>query len=52
MTYVVINLLASTLFIAAVAFVYAACGTVNLAELAERFPALDHESAWPSACCW
>ena len=41
MTYVVINLLASTLFITAVAFVYAACGTVDLAELSVRFTALD-----------
>ena len=43
MTYVVINLLASTLFITTIAFVYAACGTVNLAELGVRFPALDDD---------
>ncbi|HSK97968.1 MAG TPA: Na+/H+ antiporter subunit D [Euzebyales bacterium] len=36
MTYVVINLLASVLFVAAVAFVYAATGTVNMAQLAVR----------------
>jgi multicomponent Na+:H+ antiporter subunit D len=36
MTYVVINLLASTLFVATVAFIYAATGTVNLAQLAVR----------------
>jgi multicomponent Na+:H+ antiporter subunit D len=36
MTYVVINLLASTLFVTAVGFVYAATGTVNLADLAGR----------------
>jgi len=36
MTYVIVNLLASTLFVAAVAWVYAATGTVNLADLATR----------------
>jgi multicomponent Na+:H+ antiporter subunit D len=41
MTYVVMNLLASTLFLMGVAFVYAATGTVNLALLAERVPELD-----------
>lgn len=40
MTYVVMNLLASTLFIFGLAFVYAATGTVNLALLAERVPEL------------
>ncbi len=40
MTYVVVSLLASTLFITAVALVYAATGTVNLAELAVRMPDL------------
>lgn len=34
MTYVIVNLLASTLFVAAIAWVYAATGTVNLADLA------------------
>ena len=33
MTYVVINLIASVLFLTAIAFVYAALGTVNLADL-------------------
>jgi multicomponent Na+:H+ antiporter subunit D len=33
MTYVVISLLASTLFLAALAFIYAATGTVNMADL-------------------
>ncbi|MEM7340096.1 MAG: proton-conducting transporter membrane subunit [Actinomycetota bacterium] len=42
MTYVVLNLLASTLFLIGVAFVYAATGTVNMALLAERVPELDH----------
>jgi multicomponent Na+:H+ antiporter subunit D len=41
MTYVVMNLVASTMFITTVAFVYAATGTVNLATLSQRFPALD-----------
>jgi multicomponent Na+:H+ antiporter subunit D len=36
MTYVVISLLASTLFLAALAYTYAATGTVNLADLAQR----------------
>ena len=41
MTYVVINLVASLLFVSAVAFVYAATGTVNLADLAGRMDAID-----------
>ncbi len=41
MSYVVMNLLASTLFLFGVAFVYAATGTVNIGLLAERIPALD-----------
>ena len=36
MTYVVISLVASTLFITALALLYAATGTVNMADLAER----------------
>jgi len=36
MTYVVISLLASTLFVTAIAFVYAATGTVNMADLSGR----------------
>lgn len=36
MTYVVINLLASTLFVAAVGWIYAATGTLNLADMAGR----------------
>lgn len=46
MTYVVINLFASTLFLFGVAFVYAATGTVNLAELAARIPELDDGVRW------
>ncbi len=41
MTYVVMNLFASTLFLLGLAFVYAATGTVNLALIAERIPELD-----------
>lgn len=41
MTYVVMNLFASTLFLFGVAFVYAATGTINMALLAERIPELD-----------
>ncbi|MXY10567.1 MAG: Na+/H+ antiporter subunit D [Acidimicrobiaceae bacterium] len=41
MTYVVMNLLASTLFLLGVAFVYSATNTVNMALLAERIPQLD-----------
>jgi multicomponent Na+:H+ antiporter subunit D len=40
MTYVVSNVFASTLFLFGVAIVYSATGTVNMAVLAERMPAL------------
>ncbi len=40
MTYVVMNLFASTLFLFGLAYVYAATGTVNMALLAERIPEL------------
>ncbi len=40
MTYVVINLVASTLFVVALALVYASTGTVNMADLATKIPAL------------
>lgn len=36
MTYVVISLIASTLFVTALALLYSATGTVNMADLAER----------------
>ena len=46
MTYVVISLVASTLFITTLALLYAATGTVNMADLADRLadvdPALRH----------
>jgi multicomponent Na+:H+ antiporter subunit D len=41
MTYVVISLLASTLFITAVGLVYAATGTVNMADLATKLTEID-----------
>ncbi|MFP3905445.1 MAG: proton-conducting transporter membrane subunit [Acidimicrobiales bacterium] len=40
MTYVVINLTASTLFVTVVAFVYGATGTLNFADLSQKFPAI------------
>ncbi len=46
MTYVVMNLFASTLFLLGIGFVYAATGTVNLALLAERIPELDDPVRW------
>jgi multicomponent Na+:H+ antiporter subunit D len=40
MTYIVISLIASTLFVTAIALVYSATGTVNFAQLAIRIGAL------------
>jgi multicomponent Na+:H+ antiporter subunit D len=40
MTYVVVSLVASALFLTALGFVYASAGTVNLADLAGRFAEL------------
>ncbi|CAN5837417.1 Na+/H+ antiporter subunit D [soil metagenome] len=40
MTYVVISLLASMLFLAVIAYTYAATGTINLAQLSGEIPAL------------
>ncbi|HEY8543689.1 MAG TPA: Na+/H+ antiporter subunit D [Acidimicrobiales bacterium] len=40
MTYVVISLIASTLFVTALAFVYSTTGTVNMADLAGRLEEL------------
>ncbi|MBI5089922.1 MAG: Na+/H+ antiporter subunit D [Actinobacteria bacterium] len=42
MTYVVISLLASALFITALALLYAATGTVNMADLSVRIAELPH----------
>lgn len=41
MTYVVVNLLASALFLVVIAFVYAATGTVSMADLAGRLGDID-----------
>jgi multicomponent Na+:H+ antiporter subunit D len=40
-TYVVVNLLASALFLLLIAFVYGATGTVNMADLAVLLPEID-----------
>jgi multicomponent Na+:H+ antiporter subunit D len=40
MTYIVISLIASTLFVTALALLYSATGTVNMADLARRIPEL------------
>ena len=40
MTYVTVSLMSSLLFLTAIAMVYAAAGTVNLADLSERMDAL------------
>ena len=45
MTYVVISLLASTLFVTALALLYAATGTVNMADLAVKLGDLPDGSA-------
>ena len=39
-TYIVVSLVSSALFLAAIAMLYGALGTVNLAQLAERIPEL------------
>ncbi len=44
-TYVLVSLLSSTLFLVAIAAVYAATGTVNLAQLSLRLAELPHDVA-------
>lgn len=39
--YVVVSIISSTIFLAAIGLVYAATGTVNLAHLAQRLPEID-----------
>ena len=46
MTYVSMNLFASTLFLFGLAVVYGATGTVNMALLAERIPELQDTMRW------
>jgi multicomponent Na+:H+ antiporter subunit D len=41
MTYVVINLVASALFLVVIAFVYTTAGTLNLADLSQRMQEID-----------
>jgi multicomponent Na+:H+ antiporter subunit D len=43
MTYIVISLVASTLFVTALALIYSATGTVNMADLATKMPELPAE---------
>jgi multicomponent Na+:H+ antiporter subunit D len=40
-TYVVVSLISSAVFVGAIALIYAATGTVNLAQLAQRLPEID-----------
>ena len=49
--YVVVNVLSSTLFLISIAAIYAATGSVNLAQLAGRLDNLPPRSAWCSSCC-
>jgi multicomponent Na+:H+ antiporter subunit D len=46
--YVAVNLVASTLFLAAVALLYAAVGSVNLADLSRRLPEAPRELVRPA----
>ncbi|TFL15866.1 Na+/H+ antiporter subunit D [Pusillimonas caeni] len=41
--YVMLNLVMTTIFLAAVAFLYGATGTLNMADLAERVPAIEND---------
>lgn len=43
-TYVVVSLLSSSLFLIAIAIVYSATGTVNMAQLAERIPEISPQT--------
>ncbi len=42
--YIVVNLVASLLFLIGVSLIYAVCGTLNMAHLAERIPAVSAEN--------
>ncbi|MCZ2263529.1 MULTISPECIES: Na+/H+ antiporter subunit D [unclassified Isoptericola] len=39
--YIIVTLVSSTLFLSAIALIYGATGTVNMAQLAERLPEID-----------
>ncbi|MCG8341614.1 MAG: Na+/H+ antiporter subunit D [Chlorobiales bacterium] len=41
--YVTLNLLSSSIFLAAVGILYGTAGTLNMADLAQRIPLLDHQ---------
>lgn len=41
--YVMLNLLMTTVFLVAVAFLYGATGTLNMADLARKLPAIDNQ---------
>jgi multicomponent K+:H+ antiporter subunit D len=42
--YIVVNLVASLLFLIGVSLIYAVCGTLNMADLAERIPTVGAEN--------
>ena len=46
MQYIAVNLAASLLFLVGVALIYAASGTLNIADLSARVPALGAQDAW------
>lgn len=46
MQYVAVNLVASLLFLIGVSLIYAASGTLNIADLAARAPGLGTQDAW------
>lgn len=46
MQYIAVNLVASLLFLIGVSLIYAASGTLNIADLAARVPALAPPDAW------
>ena len=55
MTYVIINLMASTLFVITIAWIYAATGTVNMADLSGKIAGAPRHRADRTcrcSCCW
>lgn len=51
-TYVIINMVASVFFLTAIAFVYAATGTVNFADLSEKIAVLPDAMSIALALCF
>ena len=49
--YVVVNVVSSSLFLISIAAVYAATGSLNLAQLAGRLDDLPPRCAWCCSCC-